>query len=181
MEANKDGKQFSSYKDLSKIIEAVKDDFDILIIDTSPYFSAATLTAHYAANNIIVPIRPSENDTDSSEKYFEQLANIYEILAAINHGGYANVLVQPSAVKSNSMSHVETVSRIRSMYHDHCSPVNFLESDAVLNCAKEYSTIYDLSVSEFAQGAKKSLARAQTETLPIIRDIENKSIQFWNK
>jgi chromosome partitioning protein len=177
--ANKENAEYTSYRDLDRIINAVKDDFDILIVDTSPYFSAATYTAHYSANNIIVPVRPSENDTDSSEKYFDQLADIYEILAGMGHTGYENIIVQPAAVKQ-SPSHIETIARIRNTYFGHCSQYDFADSDAVLNCAKQYSTIYDVSASEYVMGSNKSLLRVQNLTLQIIKDIETKSRQFWS-
>ena len=62
IEANAAGTPYSSYQDLNKIIDAIKDDYDIILIDTSPYFSPGTYTAHFSANNILIPMRPSEND-----------------------------------------------------------------------------------------------------------------------
>jgi chromosome partitioning protein len=78
---------YVAYKDLQRIIDAVRDDFDIIIIDTAPQFSTATLAAHYVANNVIVPIRPSENDRDASHKYLAYLASMYQLLIGLGHQG----------------------------------------------------------------------------------------------
>jgi chromosome partitioning protein len=180
LKANQNNTSYSAYGDIDKIIDAVKDDFDIIIIDTSPYFSAATYTAHFSANNIMVPMKPSKNDTDSSQKYFEHLADAYEILAGMGHRGYENIIVQPAAVKQ-SVAHINAIAEIKATYGSHCSAYEFVDSDAILNCVAENSTIYDMSVSEFMFGSKKALKRAQTVTLQIVRDIEAKSIQFWEK
>ncbi|QUM78740.1 ParA family protein (plasmid) [Moritella sp. 24] len=177
IEANKEGVPYSSYKDLNKIIDAIKDDYDIIIIDTSPYFSSATYAAHFAANNLIIPMRPSENDIDSSEKYLEHLANTYPLLAGQGHTGYDNIVIQPTAT-GTTVAHIDMIARIKDTYREHCSPYDFPLSDAVLHCAKEYSTIYDLSASEYTLGGKQAFRRAQTLTLQIVRDIESKSKQY---
>ena len=82
---------YLAYTDLNPIIDSVKDDFDIILIDTPPKFSAATLAAHYSAANLLIPFKASENDRDSSAKYFRFLARMYGLISGFGHQGYDQI------------------------------------------------------------------------------------------
>lgn len=178
IQANASGEHYVSYHDLQHIVDAVQDNFDIIIIDTTPYFSAMTNAGHYVANNIIVPARPSENDHDGGAKHFSHLAAQYRIYDAVGHKGYNNIIIQPMAVETNK-AHTDMISKIRYTYKSDCSPYNFVESKALTHCASIYSTIYDMSKSEYSMGTKESFRRAQDETRPIIKLFEEKTLAFW--
>lgn len=178
--ANKKGEHYVSYPELQRIINAVKDDFDIIFIDTTPYFSAATNAGHFVANNLLIPIRPSENDFDGGAKHLSHLALQYRLFANEGHKGYDNIILQPMAVEVNN-AHTDMIHKIRMTYSENCSPANFVESKAVTHCASAYCTIYDLSRSEYYMGDKGSLKRAQEETRVVLRYIEQKTLKFWDK
>lgn len=181
IDANKNNEKYTSHRDIVRIIEAVKNDFDIIFIDTSPFFSSANYAAHYAANNLMAPIQPTENDLDGFEKYAHILSDSYSVLVESGHKGYDNIVIQPANVESSKV-HKETVLRMRyETFPDNCSPFDFVNSDAVLNISKEFCTIYDQSASEYTGGTQKSLRRAQELTLPIIRDIEERCLEGWSK
>lgn len=182
IEANKTGEAYSSLFDVKNIIEAVKDDFDILFIDTAPQFSAATLTGHYAANSLIIPIRPSENDRDASSKYMDFLADMYEILVGLDHKGYNDINVLLSAVRLGSPAQVKLAKEIRDEIDEHCYEENFFESDAVVNSAKRYSTVFDISASTYATekiGSRESMKRAQEGYSKIVTEVESKVLNLW--
>lgn len=181
--ANKNNEEYSSIYDVQKIIEAVKDDFDIILIDTAPQFSAATLAGHYAANSLIIPIRPSENDRDASSKYLDFLAEMYEILVGLGHEGYNDINVLLSAVRQGSPAQVKLADEIRAEIDEHCYEKDFFESDAVVNCAKRYSTVFDISPSTYASeiGSKESIKRAQKQFQLIVNEVEQKALSLWSK
>ena len=179
-EANKKGEHYVSYGDLQVILDAVKDEFDTIFIDTTPYFSAATNAGHFVANNLLIPVRPSENDFDGGAKHLSHLALQYGLYANEGHKGYENIILQPMAVENNN-AHVDMIHRIRITYTDNCSPYNFVESKAVTHCASAYCTIYDLSRSEYDLGSKASLKRAQDETRSVLRYIEQRTLAFWGQ
>ena len=178
--ANKDNTHYVSYHDLQRIIDAVEDDFDIIFIDTTPYFSAATNAGHFVANNLIIPIRPSENDFDGGAHHLEHLARQYQLFEAEGHTGYKNITLLPMAVEVNN-AHTDMIHRTRMAFREYCCPYNFVESKAITHCASVYSTIYDISRSEYDLGSKTSLKRVQEETRPILRYIEEKTLQFWEE
>ncbi|WP_435277317.1 ParA family protein (plasmid) [Psychrobium sp. nBUS_13] len=182
-EAEEAGESYNAYTAMEKIIDSVKDDFDILFIDTSPYFSAMTLAGHYVATSLIVPIRPSENDQDSSEKYVKFLADMYSLLMGMGHKGYDNVKVMLSGIRRSSVSQVRIAQNIRmacnkSRDFQHIYTHEFIESDAVTNCAEDYCTVYDYSASEYP-ASKASLKLAQNEYRLIINEIELECCELW--
>lgn len=179
MEASKSGKTYNSYTKMAEIIDAVKDDFDIILIDTSPYFSAMTLASHYVATSLVVPIKPSENDRDSSEKYLKFLAEMYQLLIGMAHPGYDNFKVLITGVRRTSASQVRIANKIRtacdeSSIYSH----EFIESDAVTNSAEDYCTVFDYSPSEYT-ASKISLRSAQQEYTLIINEMERDILKIW--
>lgn len=184
-EAEQHGQPYNSYTAMEAIIDAVKDEFDILFIDTSPYFSAMTLAGHYVATSLIVPIRPSENDRDSSEKYVKFLGEMYRLLMGMGHKGYDNVKVMLSGIRRASVSQVRIAHDIRMACNkSRKSPLiythEFIESDAVTNCAEDYCTVYDFSPSEY-QASKASLKMAQNEYRLLINEIEREICELWGE
>lgn len=171
-EASAKGETYASYKDLQKVIDAVADDYDVVLIDTPPHFSASNLAAHYVANNLLIPIRPAENDWDSSYKYLRFLNRVYKYLSALGHPGYDNIKMLISAQKSNSRTQERIAQKIRvAASMTHMLSNVFPECDAVQACGELNCTIYDLSESDFP-GTKKSLRKAHDDVLRVVHEFE---------
>lgn len=177
--ATEQGSSYNAYEKLQSIINAVEDEFDIIFVDTAPQFSALTIAGHYIANSLIIPIRPSENDRDSSKKYLDFLAKMYELLIGLGHPGMNVVKLLISAIRRNSQAQVRIAQTIRRQCEPQDIFVNdFIESDAVINCAEDLSTVYDMSVSEYP-AAKSSLRNAQHEYANIVHELERIVLQNW--
>lgn len=171
---------YIAYKDLQRIIDAVADEFDIIIIDTAPQFSTATLAAHYVANNVIIPIRPSENDRDASQKYINYLASMYRLLAGMGHTGYDNLTVLLSCIRNNSSAHRQLANEIRAVIGAYCYTTEIPDSEAVLACAKQYCTVFDMSVSEYVHlGSRSTIKTAQQEFTKFVEEVELQLLRNW--
>lgn len=59
----------SPYSLLNTIINAVQDEFDIIIIDTPPSLGYATYNAYFAATSVVFPLSITENDIDATCSY----------------------------------------------------------------------------------------------------------------
>ena len=178
LEANANNDVYLAYKDLNLIIDAVKDDFDIILIDTPPKFSAATLAAHFSAENLLIPFKASENDRDSSAKYFRFLARMYGLLAGFGHGGYNQIKVLQTIFKSSSLTQARIAQEIRiACGRDMCLHP-FPESEAVINAASMYSTIYDISPSEVSNKAR-TLKKLQEDVMHMVLEFERFLLKNW--
>ncbi|GAL14640.1 chromosome (plasmid) partitioning protein ParA [Vibrio astriarenae] len=66
--------QFANpYNRLSEILEAVEDEFDIILIDTPPHMTYSVYNTLYAATSLVVPMTPSENDMDATMHWLTNL------------------------------------------------------------------------------------------------------------
>ena len=78
----------SPYSLLKDIIDSVKDEFDIIIIDTPPSLGYATFNAYFAATNVVFPLSITENDIDATCSYFSYIPQVWALLENANHEGY---------------------------------------------------------------------------------------------
>lgn len=66
----------SPYSILDEIIDAVKDEFDIILIDTPPSLGYATYNAYFAATSVVFPLSITENDIDATCSYFSYIPQV---------------------------------------------------------------------------------------------------------
>ncbi|MBF4264542.1 ParA family protein, partial [Vibrio anguillarum] len=57
LESQEKGVVYHSHDQLMRIVEAVKDDFDIILFDTPPQLNEAAFAAHFVATSSIIPMR----------------------------------------------------------------------------------------------------------------------------
>ncbi|CAQ81899.1 putative plasmid partition protein A (plasmid) [Aliivibrio salmonicida LFI1238] len=161
-------KHYAPHLELKKIIDAVSEQFDVIMIDCSPNFGTSVIAAHYVATSLIIPVRPSELDKDSSVKYFEFLEDIYStVLCGFDHNGYDHINVLPTAVNENSSTEITIASTLRIGANNNCFQGNFLHSEAVSNLSARHQTIFGESKSQY-NATKKTLQRAQLSTYSLI-------------
>lgn len=181
IEASQRNQSFNSYRELQEIIENVQDEYDVILLDTPPHFSAANIAAHYVANNILIPIKPAENDWDSATKYFSFLDGMFKLLSGLGHQGYQNIKVLISAQKGSSRSQERIAQKLRLGIGNENMMTNvFPESDAVQTCAETNCTIFDISESEY-MATKKVLKKVQIDVLKIVHELETYIREEFNR
>lgn len=70
----------SPYEILSDVIDAIRDEFDIIIIDTPPSLGYATFNAYYSATSVVFPLSITENDIDATCSYFSYIPQVWALL-----------------------------------------------------------------------------------------------------
>ncbi|GGB52910.1 chromosome partitioning protein ParA [Shewanella inventionis] len=179
--AAKDGEEYQCYKDLERVIEAVRDQYDIILIDTPPHFVAANLSAHYVAEHLIMPVRPSEYDWDSAGMYVSFLARTYKVLRHLGHKGYKTTKLLISSITPNSNAE----SRLSQKLRQASGAANYFtssipRSDAIVACAEQRCTIFDMSLHEF-KGTRSSFLKAQQAITPLVFEFELMINEFEGK
>ena len=163
MDAESKGEQFIAYTDLKKVTDSLSDKFDIIIIDTPPNFGILNLSAHFVAKNLIIPIKPSQIDRDSTYKYLSFLSESYQVLINLGHDGYDNINILPVDVSETSVSETRLATKIRSISKMNCFTTNFIHSEAIKVAAEYNNTIYNYSPSSYPS-TRNTLARIQQST-----------------
>lgn len=167
--AHKEDKAFTPHDRLKEITDTLTD-FDIVLIDVPPSFSSTVIAAHFAANSLIVPIRPSNLDQDSSVKYFDYLYQLYQnVLVGFGHEGYDYINVLPTAVKSDSATEKLIASKLRSSVNNNAfQAIEFWQSEAISYSSNQNQTIFGHSKSQIAKGKGKTLERSQENVSSIV-------------
>jgi cellulose biosynthesis protein BcsQ len=171
---------------LKPILEAVKDDFDVIVIDTPPVLNEAAFGAHYLATTSIIPLRASQNDRDSTGKYAKQLPALYKKMHERGHQGYDAVLLTTMNVTETSRSETQFVSELTSMLSADILP-RFKTSEAVRACADSFKTIFELNPSEYgkieagrtALGSREQLSNAHDNVIAIAKEVEKVLNSVW--
>lgn len=74
-----------------KIIDVVKDDYDVILIDTGPQINPLVWAAQYACNGMLVPVTPHQLDWSSTSSFLRNLpSQLVDNLP--NHGENINWL-----------------------------------------------------------------------------------------
>ncbi|TFH89698.1 ParA family protein [Vibrio ouci] len=165
----------SPYSLLNDIIDSVKDEFDILIIDTPPSLGYATYNAYFAATSVVFPLSITENDIDATCSYFSYIPQVWALLANAQHQGYDFMKILLTNHRDSS-----TTTELMNSLYDHFSlylySKEFKHSEAVRQSSSLLSTVFDMSKSEYPkskatfQGAQQN---AYEVTSQILRDIIN--------
>lgn len=169
----------SPYMRLQKVIEAISDDFDIILVDTPPSLGYASINAYNAATSVIIPLGANQNDTDATCQYLSYLPKIYKNLIAQGHQGYDFVKVLLTNYEESSASTLEIRAELNRHFSEFLFPATFKKSEAVRLCSLERNTVYDLSKSMYS-GHKTTFKNAKVNADEVLLNIIKEIRDVWS-
>ena len=156
-------------------LEDVRDDFDIIIIDTPPSLSYVTINAFMAADALIVPLPPNALDFASSAQFwslFSDLAsNLVENAGITKAFDFIHVLL--ARVDSADVASDVVRSWIIATYGEKVLPVEIPKTAVTSSSSAEFGTVYDISRYD---GSMKTYGRAR-EAYDRVNDLIEVSIR----
>jgi len=174
------GTMKSPYMLMKDVLEHVKDEFDIIIIDTPPSMNYSVYNALAAATSLIIPIPPTENDRDATLNWVSQLPTMYTTLYREGFEGYFDEIKFLITNYDAQASAIEVTNSINEAFGTFVfnTPVN--SSEAFVNCASELCTIYDMSKSDYSK-SKKSFESAVTNMDAVTTQIMKGLRENWKR
>lgn len=167
------------YGQVKKIIDAVQDDFDIIILDTPPSLSFMTYNGYFAASSVVFPLAANENDIDATCNYFANLPEVWDLLEEHGHEGYDFMRLLITNYRS-SVSSSSLLNRLTSSFSKWLYPAQFKHSEAIQLCTSMLSTIYDVTTCRYPK-TKRALNDARTNALEISSQIYHDIQATWSK
>jgi chromosome partitioning protein len=156
-------------------LEDVRDDYDIIIIDTPPSLSYVTINAFIAADALIVPLPPNALDFASSAQFwrlFSDLAsNLVENAGITKTFDFIHVLL--ARVDSADVASDVVRSWIIATYGEKVLPVEIPKTAVTSSSAAEFGTVYDISRYD---GNMKTYSRAR-DAYDRVNDLVEASIR----
>ena len=161
-------------------LEAVRDLYDVIVIDTPPSLSYVTINALWAGDGIVVPVPPSGLDFASSAQFWSLLADLgsnldrQEVEGANKTFDFLHVLL--SRVDPLDPAAPAVRQWIQATYGEYMLPVEIPKTTVTSNKAAEFATVYDVQKYE---GAAKTYKRAVDAYDRFVELVEQSIVETW--
>lgn len=178
---------FEFWNVLNKGLDAVREEYDIILIDTPPALSYITFNAFYAADGLIVPMMTNVLDIASSAQFWQLFGEYATSIAQDRYEGER--LVRKGHVKEydfinvllsrvdNQESTTEAVRGwIKKVYNDKVLQTEIPETTVTKGKVNQFMTVFDISRYE---GDSRTYKRARDAYEEMVQAVEESLRKVW--
>lgn len=175
-----ENRKFPFWRIIGDGLHPLREEFDYIILDTSPAMSYLTINGLMAANAMVMPLVPESLDFISSTQFWGLFADLCRTFSELEpHKAFDFVSVLLSKVDNGPASAAPIVrSWSQRAYGDWLLPVEIPMSSVVGSEALEFATIYDI---ETWPGGKKTLDRIRDPFDQFCKLIDDEFTMKWNE
>jgi chromosome partitioning protein len=135
---------FRFWEVLRNGIAPLREEYDLILIDTSPSLSHLTVNAMIAADGLIMPCPPEALDFASSVQFWGIFSELIDSLPEAKKKIYDFISIVYTRVATNDLSLLVKMWMTQA-YGVHINGIEIPESRAAQSAAAQLKTVYDLS------------------------------------
>ncbi|ALR95558.1 ParA family protein [Vibrio parahaemolyticus] len=130
-----------------RVIDPIRNQYDLIFIDTGPQINPLTWSALYACNGLLVPVSPKALDWSSTTQFLDNLPNQVRALPEGSEG-IRWIKIARTNVEEEKDRDTELSNRIKDEYRSMVFNNYIIRSNAFDTAAKNYRTVLDVASSE---------------------------------
>jgi chromosome partitioning protein len=173
-------RNFKFWNVLNNALDPVREDYDVIILDTSPSLGYLTINALFAANGVLVPMTASMLDLASSSQFW---ALFHQLSSSIIKGGgqfpgydFVNVLL--SKINNNDATTRVVREWIQTVFGGKVLQTEIPLTTVTSSKAAEFATAYDI---EKYEGDSRTYRRARDSYEALALSIEEALADVWQR
>lgn len=167
---------FEYWRVLERGLEAVRDDYDVILLDTPPALTYTTLNVLMASDGIIMPLPPNALDFASSAQFWRLFGDIASGLPGAMEKRFSFINVLPSKVESTDAAAAEVRSWMGAAYGERLMPAEVPKSAATSTASANFGTVYDA-----AAGSSRTVKRATDAFDRLVDAVLVQCVTAWRK
>lgn len=170
--------KFEFWSVLDAGLDPLRDEYDVIIIDTPPALSYSTINALMAADGLVIPLPPNTLDFASSAQfwrlYIDLAGPILERKGQNKKFNFINVLL--TRVDSMDTMSTEVRKWILSAYGDSVLPIEIPKTSIAASASAEFGTAYDIGS---AMSSSRTWKRAFDAYERFVELMEEQVLGVW--
>jgi len=130
---------------IAAALEAVQQDYDIILFDTPPQLSFAVIAALFASNGVLIPLNASMLDVMSLASFLRMAGELMTVVEtyAPDHGfDFVKILI--TRFEATDLPQVQMASFLRTVLGASVMPVEFVKSTAIGDAANTKQTVFEV-------------------------------------
>jgi chromosome partitioning protein len=165
---------------LDRSLNAARQRYDVIIIDTPPSLSCLTINALLAANGLIIPLPPTALDFNSLAQLWALLSEIGRTCTATGASGacFDFVHILPSRVDRTDAAASVVLRWMEAVYGDLVMPIEIPKTVATSRASAEFGTVFDVCDRT---RSTRTHQRAQRAYDQLVAAIDASITQSWRK